>query len=88
MKLFVGGIDSQGNARLIYSANSDDVTTNFSIDKNKHRFILENGNQQLDEFICSQNYIGNTATNVQYMYIFASHVEWENSTGAYSQRCK
>ena len=72
----------------MYSSNSEKNITNFKLDKNKHRFILENGKQQFDGVTYSQNVIGDTATNVQYMYIFASHVEWENQTGDYSKRCK
>ena len=62
--------------------------TNINNDYKRHEFILYSGNQLFDGVKYGDTIIGDTATNKQYMYLFAEHWEWDNRAGNYSQRCR
>ena len=59
--------------------------TNVNCDYNRHKFFLYSGHQAFDEIKYGDTIIGDTATNKQYMYLFALHQEWENRQGNYSK---
>ena len=68
------------------SVNYKSIITNISVDYKRHKFILYSGGQLLDGIKYGETIIGDTATDKQYMYLFAQHCEWENRSGIYSQR--
>lgn len=63
-------------------------STDINNDYKRHEFILYSGNQLFDGIKYGDTTIGDTATNKQYMYLFAEHWEWDNRAGNYSQRCR
>ena len=64
------------------------ANTGISCDLKRHTFFLESGKQVFDGLQYGETTIGNTATNKQYMYLFAEHWEWDNRAGTYSKRCR
>lgn len=97
-----GSSGAQESALFGYSTNSDGLMTSWSgtyeintiecpIDSEIHKFILKNGEQVIDGVVVGNDYITDTASSAQTMYLFAEHGEWTatplyNSSRIY--RCK
>lgn len=97
-----GSSGSQESALFGYSSTSGGLMTSWSgtyeinviecpIDSEIHKFILKNGEQTIDGVVVGNDYITDTASAAQTMYLFAEHGEWTgtplyNSSRIY--RCK
>ena len=57
--------------------------TNYK-DHNRHKLVLESGSQKIDGYEFATSTIGNTAVAGQNMYLFATHVEWNNTPEYYT----
>ena len=66
--------------------NWNTQNSGLALDKKRHIFTLASGNQTIDGIKFGESTIGNTATDKQYMYLFAEHQEWENRNAIYSKR--
>ena len=70
------------------SENCSWCNTDINADYNRHKFILYSGCQLFDGIKYGETTIGDTATDKQYLYLFAIHQEWNNRNGEYSKRCR